>query len=114
VHRGEAEEVPLTGGKDAVPCQEVKTRVPYSGTTRVTRCTEHDWDKLTRLVRYVNYTKERGVVLRPGKRGIIVRVYIDASYGVHPDGKSHTGTCIVVGETGAVHCRSGKQQQVIS
>jgi hypothetical protein len=80
--------------------------------TRVTRCTEHDWDKLTRLVRYVNYTKERGVVLRPGKRGIIVRVYIDASYGVHADGKSHTGSCIVVGETGAVHCKSGKQQIV--
>jgi hypothetical protein len=51
------------------------------------------------------------VVSRPGRCGIVVRVHIDASYGVHPDGKSHTG-CIVVGETGAVHCKSGKQQIV--
>jgi hypothetical protein len=41
-----------------------------------------------------------------------VRLYIDASYGVHADGKSHTGSCIVVGDTGAVHCKSGKQQIV--
>ena len=80
--------------------------------TRVTRCTEDDWEKLTRLLRYVNGTKERGIVLRAGKDGIIVRVYIDAAYGVHADGKSHTGSCIVVGGTGAVHCKSGKQQIV--
>jgi hypothetical protein len=41
-----------------------------------------------------------------------VTVYIDASYGVHADGKSHTGSCIVVGRTGAVHCKSAKQQIV--
>jgi hypothetical protein len=42
----------------------------------------------------------------------MVRVYIDASYGVLPDGKSHTGSCIVVGEIGAIHRKSGKQQKV--
>jgi hypothetical protein len=61
---------------------------------------------------YVNVTKERGVILRPGRDGIIVKIYIDASYGVHADGKSHTGSCIVVGVTGAVHCKSSKQQIV--
>ena len=80
--------------------------------TRVTRCTDQDWEKLTRLLRYINDTKERGVVLRPGKDGIVVKVYIDAAYGVHADGKSHTGSCIVVGATGAVHCKSAKQQIV--
>jgi hypothetical protein len=80
--------------------------------TRVSRCTEHDWEKLVRLLRYVNVTKERGVILRPGRDGIIVKIYIDASYGVHADGKSHTGSCIVVGVTGAVHCKSSKQQIV--
>jgi hypothetical protein len=29
--------------------------------TRVTRSTNHDIEKLTRLLRYVNHTKERGV-----------------------------------------------------
>jgi hypothetical protein len=80
--------------------------------TRVSRYTEHDWEKLVRLLRYVNVTKERGLILRPGRDGIIVKVYIDASYGVHADGKSHSGSCIVVGVTGAVHCKSSKQQIV--
>jgi hypothetical protein len=52
------------------------------------------------------------VVLRPGKDGIVVKVYIDAAYGVHADGKSHTGSCIAIGATGAVHCKSAKQQIV--
>jgi hypothetical protein len=80
--------------------------------TRITKCTEHDREKLTRLLRYVSDTRERGIVLRPGKRGIAVRVYIDAAYGVHTDGKSRTGSCVVIGDSGAVHCKSGKQQIV--
>jgi hypothetical protein len=78
----------------------------------VSRRTEHDWEKLERLLRYVNETKERGVILRPGRDGIIVKAYIDASNGVHGDGKSHKGSCIVVGVTGSVHCKSSKQQIV--
>ena len=34
---------------------------------------------------------------------------IDASYGVHADEKSHTGSCVILGDMGAVHCRSSKQ-----
>jgi hypothetical protein len=74
----------------------------------VTKCTEDDWEKLTQLLRYVSDS----IALRPGKQGIAVRFLIDASNGVHADGKSHTGSCIVVGETGAVHCKSAKQQIV--
>ena len=63
-------------------------------------------------MRYVCGTKERGVVFSPGKSGIEVSVLIDAAYGVHPDGRSHTGSCVVVGDLGAVHCKSSKQQIV--
>ena len=28
---------------------------------------------------------------------------------MHVDGKSHTGSCVVIGDVGAVHCRSAKQ-----
>jgi hypothetical protein len=80
--------------------------------TRVSRCTEDDWDKLTRLLRYVNDSKERGIVFRPGKEQIAPRVFINARYGVHADGKSHTGSCIVVGGVGAVQCKSARQQIV--
>jgi hypothetical protein len=75
----------------------------------VTKCDADDIEKLHRLVRYVRHTEGAGVVLRPGGTGIAVRLYVDASYGVHSDGKSHTGSCVVVGDVGAVHCRLTKQ-----
>ena len=75
--------------------------------TRVNTYTVDDVVKLVRLMRYVLYTKDRGIVLRAGTEGVCVDVYIDAAYG---DGKSHTGSCVTVGEVGAVHCKSAKQQ----
>ena len=80
--------------------------------TRVTKCTEDDLEKLKRVLRYVANTREKGVVLRPGVMGICVRVYVDAAYGVHSDGKSHSGSCIVIGDVGPVHCKSSKQSIV--
>ena len=44
--------------------------------------------------------------------GVQVRLYVDASYGVHTDGRSHTGSCVVIGDVGSVHCRLTKQQIV--
>ena len=37
---------------------------------------------------------------------------VDAAYGLHADGKSYTGSCIVIGDKVAVHCKSCKQQIV--
>ena len=90
---------------------ECLTAVAYLA-TRVTRCTTDDVEKLKRLLKYVADTRERGVVFRPGSKGICVRVFIDAAYGVHADGKSHTGSCVVIGDVGAVHCKSSKQSIV--
>jgi hypothetical protein len=53
-----------------------------------------------------------GMILRPGASGIKVHLIVDASYGVHVDGRSHTGSCVVIGDLGAVHCRSSKQHIV--
>ena len=78
-------------------------------TTRVTRCTRDDLVKLTRMMRYINATKERGIVQRIGVKGVNVKVYIDAASGIHADGKSHTDSCVVIGEVGPVHCKSCKQ-----
>lgn len=90
---------------------ECLTAVAYLA-TRVNRCTTDDVDKLKRLLKYVAATRERGVVFRPGSLEICARVFMDAAYGVHADGKSHTGSCIVIGELGAVHCKSRKQSIV--
>eukprot|EP00428_Durinskia_dybowskii_P086402 CAMPEP_0170436806 /NCGR_PEP_ID=MMETSP0117_2-20130122/44342_1 /TAXON_ID=400756 /ORGANISM="Durinskia baltica, Strain CSIRO CS-38" /LENGTH=226 /DNA_ID=CAMNT_0010696875 /DNA_START=55 /DNA_END=736 /DNA_ORIENTATION=+ len=57
-------------------------------TTRTQCATIDDWSKLERVLRYV-----------------------DASYGMHADGKSHTGLCISLG-TGPVFARSAKQHIV--
>ena len=90
---------------------ETLTAVAYLA-TRVTCCTESDVVKLHRLIRYLRSTLDLGLVLRPGKMGIVVRLFVDASHGVHRDGKSHTGSCVVIGDVGAVHCRSAKQSIV--
>ena len=90
---------------------ECLTAVAYLA-TRVTRCTTDDVEKLKRVIRYVADTRDRGVVFSPGASGICVRVFIDAAYGVHSDGKSHTGSCVVIGDLGAVHCKSSKQSIV--
>jgi hypothetical protein len=76
---------------------------------RVTRCDSDDVEKLMRLVRYIRGSKDMGQVFRPGNSGVEVNLYVDASYGVHMDGRSHTGSCVVIGDVGAVHCRSAKQ-----
>ena len=90
---------------------ECLTAVAYLA-TRVTKCTGDDIEKLSRVLRYIAGTKDRGVILRPGKLGVCVRLYVDAAYGVHSDGKSHTGSCVVIGDVGAVHCKSSKQSIV--
>lgn len=41
-----------------------------------------------------------------------VRLYVDVAYGVHGDGKLRTGSCVVIGDVGAVHCKSSKQSVV--
>ena len=78
--------------------------------TRINVPTEQDWAKLTRLLKYINSTKDFGIVL-DADRDVCVLVYVDASYGVHADGKSHTGVAISLGR-GAVFVRSGKQKIV--
>ena len=78
----------------------------------VAKCSVDDLANLERLLRYMCSTRDRGMVFAPGSKGISVSVLIDAAYEVHPDGKSHTESCVVVEERGAVHCKSAKQQIV--
>ena len=80
--------------------------------TRVTKCTPDDEEKLERLIKYIRHSKDRGIVLRPGEKGITLSMYVDAAYGVHQDRTSHTGSCVVVGDRGAVHCKSTKQSSM--
>ena len=78
--------------------------------TRTRAPTDDDQRKLDRVLRYLNSTKEMGMILEPEK-AIAVLVYADVSYGVHADGKSHTGLYITLGR-GGVFVRSAKQKIV--
>ena len=81
--------------------------------TRVTKSTLQDLGKLRRLLRYLHYSHtiehHRGIRLTPGEHGLNVRAYIDAAYGVHDSGKSHTGSAITLGTSGPIHTDSKKQ-----
>jgi len=78
--------------------------------TRVQKSTEQDWGKLDRLLRYLNSTKDFGMILE-AEHDICVLAYIDASFGVHEDAKSTTGVYITLGR-GGVHFKSEKQKIV--
>jgi hypothetical protein len=77
-------------------------------TTRVRRPTVEDWDKLVRYMQYVKRTWNRVLTLRADDLHIL-RWYVDASFGVHPDFKSHTGAVLTLGKS-AQQTLSAKQK----
>ncbi len=84
--------------------------------TRVTIATETDQDKLDRVIRYLHQSHSKGhsgIQLTPGEAGIQPFGYFDASYGVHVDGKSHTGACITIGSSGPI-CTESVRQSIVT
>ena len=81
--------------------------------SQVTAPNEADWAKLDRSIRYVRDNIGQGIVLQAAGKGKEVQIdgYIDAAFGCHVDGKSHTGVCISLGG-GPVFVRSTKQKIV--
>jgi hypothetical protein len=76
--------------------------------TRVKAPLEDDWKKLIRLLEYVNGTRDD--VLRLSAESLhVIKWYVDASFAVHPDFKSHTGATMSFGK-GAPITMSRKQK----
>lgn len=76
--------------------------------TRVSKCTTQDRDKLKRVLEYINGSL--GLRLTIGADSMErMQTWIDASYAVHNDMKSHTGGVISFG-TGGLVCKSTKQK----
>jgi hypothetical protein len=76
--------------------------------TRVRAPNQDDWKKLIRLLEYLNGSRED--VLTLGVDDVsVLKWYVDASFAVHPDFKSHTGACVTYG-TGAPINMSRKQK----
>jgi len=79
--------------------------------TRVQNPTEDDWLKLFRVLKYLNGTSNLSLFL--GCTDIkSMLVFIDAAFGNHWDGKSHSGLGISWGK-GLLLARSSKQKYVV-
>mmetsp|Transcript_16948 Transcript_16948/g.24556 ORF Transcript_16948/g.24556 Transcript_16948/m.24556 type:complete len:203 (-) Transcript_16948:1686-2294(-) len=76
--------------------------------TRVHNSTEQDWQKLERLLSYVNGTKEIPLCLEMGNNPIEIVANIDSSHATHGDYRGHTGIYISLGK-GAIQAISTKQ-----
>ena len=75
---------------------------------RVLEPTQQDKRKLERVIQYLRGTKEMGIILDIGEC-ISILAYIDSSFGVHKDMKSHTGCVIGIG-LGPVYAKSSSQK----
>ena len=64
--------------------------------TRSRNPTKLDWIKLQHLLNYINRTSKDELVLKP--KDLKLTAYIDASYNVHPNAKSHSGVVLSLGE----------------
>jgi len=77
-------------------------------TTRVRSPSVDDWNKLVRYMQYVKRTQDDVLTLSADNLHVI-KWYVDASFAVHPDFRSHTGAVMTYGE-GAVQTLSNKQK----
>jgi hypothetical protein len=75
---------------------------------RVLSPTQQDQRKLVKLIKYIRHSRELGLNLEFDKN-VNVIAYIDASYGVHANRKSHSGTTISLGK-GAAYSKSSAQK----
>jgi uracil-DNA glycosylase len=61
-----------------------------------------------RVIKFLNGTREENLTLRADELQV-VKWYVEASFAVHPDVKSHTGTVMTLGK-GAMQSIARKQK----
>jgi hypothetical protein len=76
--------------------------------TRVREPTEADFGKLLRMMKYLNGSRDEVLTLSADSLNVI-KWYVDASFAVHKDFKSHTGAVMTMGG-GAIQTLSRKQK----
>jgi hypothetical protein len=86
---------------------DIQTAVAFLS-TRVKECGEDDYKKLRRMIQFLRATKDDFLTLSANSLHS-VRWWVDASYAVHPDMKSHTGGALSLGG-GVIYGTSKKQK----
>jgi hypothetical protein len=85
--------------KQAQP--DLQTAVAFL-TIQVIQPDADNWKKLARVVRYLRGSKDLYLTLKADD-GTTIKRWIDASFAVHPDMRSHTGGNLSLGK-GSVYC----------
>jgi len=80
-------------------------------TTRVTKATEQDLEKLIRCLKYMEELEDPAIYLSARILELALRMSADASFATHADGKSHSGESLSVGK-GPILTKSTKQKTV--
>jgi hypothetical protein len=76
--------------------------------SRVRNPNQSDWHKLVRMMRYLHSTRKWHLTLSADNLNVM-KWFVDASFAVHPDFKSHTGGVMTMGG-GAMQALSKKQK----
>jgi hypothetical protein len=76
--------------------------------TRVKNPNQADWEKLMRVMKYLNRTRNEFLTLSADDLRV-VKWYVDASFAVYPDFKSHTSAVMMLGR-GAMQSIARKQK----
>jgi len=80
--------------------RDIQTAVA-SLATRVTEPDEDDWAKLRRVLKYLHGTAYLSLALDASNL-TFMRWWVDASFAIHPDYKSHTGEVLLLGKGGVI------------
>jgi hypothetical protein len=86
---------------------DIQTAVAFL-CTRVKRPDQDDYKKLGRVMRYLRGTLDMPLTLEAESTSVI-KWWVDASFAVHPDMRSHTGGIMSLGR-GAIYSSSTKQK----
>ena len=76
--------------------------------TRVREPNQEDWDKLIRLMKFLNGTQNDVLTLSVEDLRV-VKWYVNAAFAVHPDFRNHTGALMTL-RKGSVQTISRKQK----
>jgi hypothetical protein len=99
LNKKRAEELHTFVAKGLFACKRARPDIHTATTflcTRVKQPSENDWTKLLRLMEYLNGTKDEVLFLSADDLHVI-KWYVDASFAVHEDFKSHTGGAMTFG-----------------
>jgi hypothetical protein len=78
-------------------------------TSRVKNLNTNDERKVIQIIQYLAFSKEMDMTLHiPNTRNIHMKLFADASFGIHEKNRSHSGGCLSIGK-GFICWKSKKQ-----